>query len=62
MLAFRFNKTNFMILHSCVEMKTKMMYYCGNNVVQAKDNSTNGIDETTCMLWDIIASCEGKHI
>jgi hypothetical protein len=38
------------------------MYYCGNNVVQAKDNSANGIDETSCMLWDIIASCEGKHI
>jgi hypothetical protein len=29
---------------------------------QAKDNSANGIDEMASMLWDIIASCESKHI
>jgi hypothetical protein len=34
----------------------------GNNLVQAKDNNVNGINEITSMLWDIIASCESKHI
>ena len=34
----------------------------GNNLVQAKDNNANGINETAFMLWDIIASCESKRI
>jgi hypothetical protein len=34
----------------------------GNNLVQAKDNNANGINEMAPMLWDIIASCESKHI
>ena len=33
-----------------------------NNLVQAKDNNANGINEMASMLWDIIASCESKHI
>lgn len=33
-----------------------------NNLVQAKDNNGNGINEMASMLWDIIASCERKHI
>ena len=35
---------------------------CGNNLVQAKDNNANGINKMTFMLWDIIGSCESKHI
>jgi hypothetical protein len=27
-----------------------------NNLVQEEDNNTNGIDEMTFMLWDIIVS------
>ena len=34
----------------------------GNNLVQTKDNNANGINEMVFMLWDIIASCETKHI
>ena len=34
----------------------------GNNLVQAKDNNANRISEIASMLWDIIASCESKHI
>ena len=34
----------------------------GSNLVQAKDNSANGINEMASMLWDIITSCESKHI
>ena len=34
----------------------------GNNLVQVKDNNANGINEMASMLWDIIASCESKHI
>ena len=35
---------------------------CGNNLVQAKDNNANGINEMAFMLWDIMTSCEIKHI
>jgi hypothetical protein len=42
------------------------MYCCikdyENNLVQAKDNDANGINEMDSMLWDIIASCESKYI
>jgi hypothetical protein len=34
----------------------------GNNLVQAKDNNANEINEVAPMLWDIMASCESKHI
>jgi hypothetical protein len=34
----------------------------GNNLVQAKDNNANGINEIAFMLRDIIALCESKHI
>ena len=53
------------IPHS-VEMKAKLCIVVledyVNNLVQAEDNNTNGIDEMTSMLWDIIASFESKHI
>ena len=51
--------------HSVV-MKAKLYIVVlkdyGNNLVQAKDNNTNGINEMAFMSWDIIASCESKHI
>ena len=51
--------------HSVV-MKAKLyivvLKNCGNNLVQAKYNNANRINETAFMLWDIIASCESKHI
>ena len=34
----------------------------GNNLVQEEDNNANRINEMASMLWDIIASCESKHI
>jgi hypothetical protein len=53
------------MLHS-VEIKAKLCIVVledyGNNLVQAMDNNANGINETASMLWDIIASCESKHI
>ena len=53
------------IPHS-VEMKAKLCIVVledhGNNLVQAKDNNANGIDEMASILWDIIASCESKHV
>jgi hypothetical protein len=53
------------MLHS-VEIKAKLCIVVledyGNNLVQAKDNNANGINEMASMLWDIIASCESKHI
>jgi hypothetical protein len=33
-----------------------------NNIDQEKDNNANEIDEMASMLWDIIVSCESKHI
>jgi hypothetical protein len=49
-----------------VKMKAKIVYCYtedyGNNIVEAKDNNANGINEMAFMLWDIIASCESKHI
>ena len=49
-----------------VEMKAKLYIFVlkdyGNNLVQAKDNNANGINEMVFMLWDIMASCESKHI
>jgi hypothetical protein len=34
----------------------------GNNIVQAKNNNANGINEMASMLWDIITSCESKQV
>jgi hypothetical protein len=52
------------IPHSA-EMKAKLCDVAledyGNNLVQAKDNNANGINEMAYMLWNIIASCESKH-
>jgi hypothetical protein len=47
-------------------MKAKIMYCMmkchGNNLLSSEDNNANGIDEMAYVLWDIIASFEGKHI
>ena len=49
-----------------VEMKAKLYIVVledyGNNLVQAKDNNANRINEIAFILWDIITSCESKHI
>ena len=49
-----------------VEMKAKLYIVVlkdyRNNLVQEEDNNANRIDEMAFMLWDIIASCESKHI
>ena len=49
-----------------VEMKAKICVVVledyGNNLVQAKYNNANGINEMAYMLWDIITSCESKHL
>ena len=34
----------------------------GNNLVQAKDNNANRINEMASILWDIIVWCESKHV
>ena len=43
-----------------VEMKAKLYIVVledyGNNLVQAKDNNANEVDEMTSVLWDIIVS------
>ena len=52
-----------MVFHS-VQMKAKLYIVVlkdyRNNLVEAKDNNANGINEMAFMLWDIIASCESK--
>ena len=49
-----------------VEMKAKLYIVVledyGNNLVQAKYNNANRINEMAFMFWDIMASCESKHI
>jgi hypothetical protein len=64
---YRFNKkANLMIFHIIFKSRPKLCIVVledyGNNLVQAKDNNANRINEMTSMLWDIIASCESKHI
>ena len=64
---YRFNKkANLMIFHIIFKSRPKLDIVVledhGNNLVQAKDNNTNKINEMTFMLWDIIASCESKHL
>ena len=48
----------------CVKVNDKLcivvLKVYGSNLVQAKDNNANGINEMTSMLWDIIASCESN--
>ena len=55
-----------MIFHIMFKSRPKLCIVVledhGNNLVQAKDNNANGINEMAFMLWDIIASCESKHI
>ena len=49
----------------CVKVNAKLcivvLEVFESNLVQAKDNNANGINEMTSMLWNIIASCESKH-
>ena len=64
---YRFNsKANLMIFHIMLKSRLKLSIVVledlGNNLVQAKDNNANGINEMAFMLWDVIASCESKHI
>jgi hypothetical protein len=64
---YRFNKkANLMIFHimfkSRPELSIVVLEDYRNNLVQEKDNNTNGINEMASMLWDIIVSCESKHI
>ena len=55
-----------MIFHIMFKSRPKLCIVVfedyGNNLVQAKDNNANGINEMDSILWDIIASCESKHI
>ena len=55
-----------MIFHIMLKSRLKLSIVVledlGNNLVQAKDNNANGINEMAFMLWDAIASCESKHI
>ena len=50
------------MLKSRLKLSIVVLEDLGNNLVQAKDNNANGINEIASMLWDIIASCESKHI
>ena len=63
---YRFNKKANLICHIMFKSRPKLYIVVledyGNNLVQAKDNNANGINEMAFMLWDIIASCESKHI
>ena len=49
-----------------VEMKAKLYIVVlkdyENNLVQAKDNNTDGVSEMVSMSWDTMSSCESKHI
>ena len=63
---YRFNKkVNLMIFHIMFKSRPKLCIVVledhGNNLVQAKDNNANGINEMASMLWDIVASCESNH-
>ena len=64
---YKFNENaNLMIFHIMFKSRPKLCIDVlednGNNLVQAEDNNANGINEMAFMLWDIIASCESKHI
>ena len=49
------------IFKSRLKLSIVVLEDLGNNLIQAKDNNANGINEMASMLWDIIASCESKH-
>ena len=58
---YRFNKkANLMIFHIMFKSRLKLYIVVladhGNNIVQEKDNNTNGINEMASMLWDITVS------
>ena len=63
----RFNKKSKLdgIPHN-VEMKVKLCIVVledhENNLSQAKDNNANRINAMASILWDIIVSCESKHV
>ena len=64
---YKFNeKVDLMIFHIIFKSRPKLYIVVledyGNRLVQAKDNNANGINKMSFMLWDIIASCESKHI
>jgi hypothetical protein len=50
----------------CVQMKAKLCIVVledyGNNLVQQEDKNANGVDEMSYVWWDIMTSCEGRHI
>jgi hypothetical protein len=62
----RFNKKANLIWYIVLKSRPKLYIVVlkdhGNNLVQAKDNNANGINEIAFMLRDIIALCESKHI
>jgi hypothetical protein len=58
---YRFNKkANLMIFHIIFKLRPKLCIVVledhGNNIVQEKDNNTNGVNEMTSMLRNIIVS------
>ena len=58
---YRFNKkANLMIFHIMFKSRPKLCIVVledhGNNIVQEKDNNTNGGDEMVSMLRNIIVS------
>ena len=58
---YRFNKkANLMIFYIMFRSRPKLCIVVledhGNNIIQEKDNNTNGVDEMTSTLWDIIVS------
>ena len=63
----RFNKkASLMVFYIPLKQRPKLcivvLEVYGNDLIQAKDNSANGINEIASILWDIIASYESKHI
>jgi hypothetical protein len=50
----------------CVQMKAKLCIVVledyENNLVQQEDKNANGVDEMSSVWWDIMTSCEGRHI
>ena len=57
---YRFNKKANLICHIMFKSRPKLYIVVledyGNNLVQAKDNNANGINEMDSILWDIIVS------
>jgi hypothetical protein len=63
----KFNKkASLMVFHIVLKWRPKLCIVVledhENNLVQAKDNNANVINEMAYMLRDIITSCESKHI